>query len=97
MSPSNSPRQAILLGRLFITPGARAALQRAGTDPVTLLVRHGRGDWGEVCEEDRRLNDRAVVEGGRILSVYSTPQQETVWVITEADRSVTSILLGSEY
>jgi hypothetical protein len=96
-STSDNPPSPILLGRLLITPGALAALQRAGTDPVSLLVRHGQRDWGDVCEEDRRLNNLAAAQGSRLLSVYTIAGKETVWIITEADRSATTMLLPEEY
>ena len=61
------------------------------------MVRHRQGDWGEVCGEDWELNDEAVENGTRILSAYRTAKQERLWIITEWDRSVTTILLPDEY
>ncbi len=85
------------LGQLVATPGALEALQKAGQSPTDFLVRHVRGDYGEVCEDDKRLNDEALVNGSRILSVYRTLRNVRIWVITEADRSSTCILLPEEY
>jgi hypothetical protein len=90
------------LGQIVATPGALRALQESGESPNTFLGRHMRGDWGEICDEDRGLNDRAVLDGSRILSVYRTLNDVKVWVITDAednagDRAATTILLPSEY
>ena len=85
------------LGRLLATPGALRALERGKILPITLLKRHASGDWGIVCEEDAMLNDAAVHRGGRILSAYMATANEKVWIITEADRSATTILLPEEY
>ncbi|MGH9823034.1 MAG: hypothetical protein ACREDR_07285 [Blastocatellia bacterium] len=85
------------LGRLVATPGALEALTRAGQTPIEFIVRHQRGDWGECDPEDAKENDLSVREGFRILSVYRTAKGEKLWVITEADRSATTLLLPSEY
>ena len=85
------------LGRLMATP---AALQRLAEqtehNSQSLLLRHWRGDWGEVCAEDAGLNDQALVDGGRLLSVYHL-SSGTVWIITEADRSCTTLLNPGDY
>jgi len=60
------------------------------------LDRHFSGDWGEVCEEDKAVNDDAMENGGRVLSAYSL-RGDRLWIITEADRSVTTLLLPEEY
>jgi len=67
-----------------------------GLDVLLLISRHARGDWGDLSEKDRVANERALVEGDRILSAYVLPQGR-VWIITEADRSVTTALLPEEY
>ena len=85
------------LGQIVATPGALAALQRADQDPLALLVRHQRGDWGVVDETDQQENELSVERGYRILSAYILDDGTKVWVITEADRSVTTILLPDEY
>ncbi len=85
------------LGRIVATQGALDALTFAGVRPIELLARHQAGDWGDVCREDARANNQAVKAEGRILSAYILPTSEKVWVITEADRSSTCLLLPSEY
>ncbi len=83
------------LGRIVATPGALEVL--APEEPIILLQRHQSGDWGEVDGHDQRANNRALKDGTRILSAYVAARGERVWVITEADRSSTCILLPSEY
>ena len=85
------------LGRLVATPGALELLTRAEQTPLGFLARHSRGDWGECCSEDAKEIDFSVKAGLRILSVYSTRTGAKLWIITEADRSVTTLLLPSEY
>jgi hypothetical protein len=85
------------LGRTVATPGALQALEAAGQQPAQFLDRHASGDWGEVNDEDKRENDFSVREGFRILSAYTTSAGEKIWIITEADRSATTILLPEEY
>ena len=97
MIANNNNRPKFPLGQLVATPGALEALQAAGQSPAVFLARHQVGDWGEVDAEDRRANDEAVVNGERILSAYRTGKGEKLWVITEADRSSTGVLLPSEY
>ncbi len=83
------------LGRLLITPAAQAVLTQE--ELLTALNRHSRGDWGKVGAEDRRENDLSLRQGFRILSAYETRAGETFWIITEADRSSTCVLLPSDY
>jgi hypothetical protein len=88
------------LGRVVATPGAMALLASAGESSARLLERHASGDWGEVPPEDARENERSLKYGFRILSAYPVGSEaggERVWVITEADRSSTCLLLPSEY
>ena len=85
------------LGRLVATPGALELLTRSAQTPLEFLARHARGDWGECCSEDASENDFSVKAGFRIFTVYRTRNGEKLWVITEADRSVTTLLLPSEY
>lgn len=96
-APSCPPGDRFRLGRLVLTRGAERALEESGDDPFTFLSRHASGDWGEVCDEDQEANERAVDHGLRILSAYRTSRDERLWVITEADRSATTILLPEEY
>ncbi len=82
------------LGRLTCTVGALQLIERLEEFPY--LTRHSGGDWGEVDAHDRRANDRALKTGERLFSSYETPQGR-IWIITEVDRSSTTILLPSEY
>ena len=97
VTQSQAKQPLFALGRLVATPGALDVLTHAGQSPAEFLSRHQRGDWGECCEEDASENDLSVKQGFRILSVYHTCKGEKLWVITEADRSVTTLLLPSEY
>ena len=91
------------LGQTVATPGALAALEKSNQSALPFLLRHQTGDWGEVCEDDKKLNDEAISHEGdpdqqqRVLSCYRTSKNERIWVITEHDRSVTTILLPDEY
>jgi hypothetical protein len=85
------------LGKLVATPAALEALVEASQSPMDFLNRHVRGDWGDVCEEDRRANEEALRYGARLLSVYRTAKGVKFWIITEADRASTCILLPDEY
>ncbi|MEM4381636.1 MAG: hypothetical protein QXX19_05345 [Candidatus Caldarchaeum sp.] len=85
------------LGRIVATPGALRALDEAGQNLAEFLARHQRGDWGEVCPEDKEENELSLRHGLRLLSVYRTCKGVKLWVITEADRSATTILLPEEY
>jgi hypothetical protein len=92
------PKPKFDLGRLVATPGALEALEESGQSPSLFCDRHQQCDWGEVCDEDKELNDQSVIDGSRILSAYRTLKGNTkIWIITEADRSSTCILLPSEY
>ena len=82
------------LGRLVVTPGTLDALDIR--QALGLIGRHVAGDWGELDAEDRAANEAALVHGTRLLSAY-TVDQARVWIITEADRSATTILLPEEY
>jgi hypothetical protein len=80
------------LGRVVATPGALKLLTEARAHPFDLLARHATGDWGDLCAFDRRQNEITLRDGLRVLSSYEVPAGR-VWIITEADRSVTTILL----
>ena len=85
------------LGRMFLTPGAIEALEAAGQDANEFLYRHAQGEWGDLSDEDKRENEFSVDKPLRIFSAYHTAKGEKIWVITEADRSATTVLLPSEY
>lgn len=89
--------QAFPLGRLLWTPGALSAIEDAHQSPKEFLVRHVRRDWGELSDDDREENEFSLKEGFRIFSAYRTAKGVKLWVITEADRSATTILLPEEY
>jgi hypothetical protein len=89
------------LGDLLATPGALSALAADGDEQVTwnlatIVNRHAVGDWGDLCPEDRTANDDALKHGGRLLSAYIVSGKK-LWLITEADRSATTVLLPEEY
>lgn len=85
------------LGQIVATPGALAALGESGEQPSEFLSRHEAGDWGDLCIEDRMENEFSVAHGFRILSSYSLRNGTVIWIITEADRSATALLLPEEY
>ena len=85
------------LGKLVSTPGALAALTEAGQSPLVFVSQHVAGNWGECDEHDRQANDDALKTGDRLFSVYRTTKGEKIWIITEADRSSTCVLLPEEY
>jgi hypothetical protein len=84
------------LGRVLATPGAIKLLLEAGEHPFDYLARHATGGWGDLCEHDRKENERSLEHGWRIVSSYSVGEK-CIWVITEADRSITTILLPEDY
>jgi hypothetical protein len=106
---SNAPHFA--LGQIVATPGALELLDQTGFSALALVSRHVHGDWGDCCDEDKATNEAAVRQRMRVMSVYrlvdvktllQTPQDKrsslpTLWIITEADRSATTLLLPSEY
>ncbi len=82
-------------GRVMITRNAKDILPRSEVDAA--IKRHLHGDWGDVCGPDKRVNDDALKNGGRLLSVYHTKDDVRFWIITEADYSATTVLLPSDY
>jgi hypothetical protein len=90
------------LGRTLATPGALDALEQSGESPASFLRRHVSGDWGDLGDEDKALNDVAISDGSRVLSSYITKNGVKLWIITEAadeegTRTATTLLLPSEY
>lgn len=85
------------LGTLLATQGALKALESAGDDPADFILRHIMGDWGELGAADKKENDHALQKGFRLLSSYRLSNGQKLWVITEADRSCTTLLLPEEY
>jgi hypothetical protein len=90
------PEAKFTLGQLVATPGALETISCYGINPLELLGRHVTGDWGDLSPADKRENDFSVHRRLRILSAYGTGDSK-LWVITEADRSVTTILRPDEY
>jgi hypothetical protein len=97
MTDTNRLLPKFALGRIVATPGALVALEETNQNPFVFVQRHQTGDWGELCEEDKRENDFSVRNGFRILSAYRTRNDVKIWIITEADRSVTTLLRPHEY
>jgi hypothetical protein len=90
------------LGQIVGTPAALEAITEAGQSPQFFLAKHIAGDWGEVCDGDKLLNDQALIDGSRLLSAYRTLKNVRIWIITEAAddngrRAATTFLLPSEY
>ena len=101
----HSDKPLFRLGQILATPGALAALDKFGVQPLNLVLsRHVLGDWGDLCDADRELNMHSIANGMRIFSSYKltavsgdNTTTETVWIITEADRVSTTILLPGDY
>lgn len=89
------PKAKFHLGQLVATPGV---LELVTHDEITrALDRHICGDWGDVCKEDRKANEEALINSLRLVSVYHSQGGIKFWIITEHDRSSTTVLLPSEY
>lgn len=83
------------LGRIVMTKGVHLSV--SADETLTAVLRHAQGDWGDVCDEDRRSNEEALVRQTRLFSVYHASDKTKFWIITEHDRSYTTILLPEEY
>lgn len=93
---STAHENRFTLGKLVATPGAIRKAQEMGSPILRLIARHVSGDWGDMTEGDKQANEDALTNGGRILSAYVVDGVK-FWIITEADRSSTTILLPEEY
>lgn len=93
----SEPISLFATGQIYATPGALEALKASGQTPLEFLARHLVGDWGDLPPEDRQANEDALQLGGRLFSAYWTKGRERVWIITESDRSATTLLLPLEY
>ncbi len=82
-------------GQIVITPNALSQLPPS--EVLVALKRHLNGDWGDCCSEDRLANDQALESGGRLFSVYHTEDQQKFWIITEADYTLTTVLMPDDY
>jgi hypothetical protein len=85
------------LGKIVLTPGTLEALTRAGQDAEFFVEMHAQGCWGDVAADDQAENERALREGGRLVSLFMTLKGDALLVITEADRSFTTVLTPDEY
>ena len=94
---STTKKAKFSLGQIVATPGALKALTEAEQMPLEFLARHITGDWGDVCKDDWNRNDEALIDETRLLSAYRTRLGTKLWIITEWDRSVTTLLLPEEY
>jgi hypothetical protein len=97
MSSQSGKKALFSLGQVVATPGALQALDEAGQTSMEFLHRHVTGDWGDLDEHDRKENELALQKGLRLFSAYQTSKGVRIWVITEWDRSATTILLPDEY
>ena len=95
MSNTQVPVALFRIGRICSTPNAIQTLSQP--DILTGLQRHQAGDWGDVENDDREANDQALKDGSRIFSVYHSTKQVKFWIITEADRRMTTVLLPQDY
>ena len=95
MSAPNKPIARFRLGKIVATPNALSKLSQ--DDVLRAIQRHQSGDWGDVDAHDREANDRALIEDTRLFSVYHPAAGPKFWVITEADRSVTTVLMPEDY
>jgi len=98
--PNTHPqlKQRFAPGQTLMTRGVNAYVQQGVLDPLHYLYRHLAADWGDLCEQDKRLNQRALRSGeGRLMSSYGINEILTLWIITECDRSRTTLLLPDEY
>src|SRR5690606_20282832 len=99
--PEPGPVPSLLFetGRLVMTRAVSDLVERGVLDPSLYLRRHIAGDWGELCDEDRQTNQQALRHGDRLLSSYdlNSDEEPRLWIITEADRSVTTLPLPSDY
>jgi hypothetical protein len=95
MSAHSIPIAVIRLGRIVATPHALASITQ--DDILVGIQRHQAGDWGDITTEDREANNRAMAGGARILSAYRAGNGTKFWIITEADRSATTVMLPEDY
>lgn len=98
LAAQTGQRPRFQLGKIVATPGAIQALYEYNDAPAEYLARHARGDWGDVPPEDAESNEAALRDDERVISAYTLPgTEQRIWIITEWDRSVTTILLPEEY
>lgn len=95
MSTKNIPTALFRLGQIVATPNALSKLSQ--DDILRGIQRHQAGDWGDVDNHDREANNQALIDGTRLFSVYHSASNLKFWIITEADRSVTTVLMPEDY
>lgn len=93
----SKPKPLFPLGQVLATPGALEALGQAEQSPDEFLARHHAGDWGDLCQEDIAENEFSLKHDLRLFSEYTLRDGTRLWIITEADRSATTLLLPKEY
>lgn len=91
------PTHLFPLGHILITPGALAAVAAAGVQAADYVTRHVHGNWGDMSKDDWERNTQALTQGTRVFSAYVLPDATRLWIITEADRRSTTLLLPEEY
>jgi hypothetical protein len=84
-------------GQLLMTAGIKDLVVKEKLNLIPYVVRHLNGDWGDIPAEDARANQAALRDGDRLLSAYQVTSEARVWIITESDRSATTVLLPEEY
>jgi hypothetical protein len=97
MASTNNDRLLFELGALAVTADAAQAAALAGVRLVDLLIRHLGADWGDLDDSDQAANTEALATGGRLLSSYHLATGADIWIITDADRASTTVLIASEY
>lgn len=97
IAPKSQNKVLFDLGQTVMTVGAKEALAESNQSPLEFLAHHRAGDWGIISKDDWEENELSLIEGFRIFSVYKTSLDVKIWIITEADRSLTTVLLPSEY
>lgn len=90
------PNQKFTLGQIVMTQGAAQLMHDKGIYPTDLIQRHASGDWGNLCEEDKAVNEASIKTGGMIMSQYGEGE-DRLWLITDSGHAVTTLLLPSEY
>lgn len=95
--PATTPKPLFALGQVVATPDALDAMTQLNIAPLDLIHRHVTGDWGDLGVDDQQQNLLAIRSGLRIFSSYKLSASMKIWIITEADRSSTTLLLADEY
>jgi phage terminase large subunit-like protein len=97
VTPEGAVMIKFSLGRIVATPAVLEAFKQSGDSPDIFILRHSTGNWGDLSAEDKRLNDQALIHGGRLLSAYHLSDGTKIWIISEADRASSCILLPEDY